>query len=209
MNLSKLFEIQRKLDDHIEREHPRQPGEERLAKKILALQVELGELANEWRGFKFWKVNPKPSESTFKSCSDEEAEHYFCEICHRSYSVEKAVDISFQCCSEGDMKPMKHCNPLLEEYVDCLHFILSIGLELGIQQVLLRDIPETKDITYQFLNLYGAIERLSECNRNHTYSEMFSVFIILGKQLGFNWEQIEQAYLEKNKINHERQANGY
>ncbi|MGG3951379.1 dUTP diphosphatase, partial [Geobacillus thermodenitrificans] len=48
MNLQKLFEMQRQLDEYIEREHPRQEGEDRLSKKILALMVELGELANEW-----------------------------------------------------------------------------------------------------------------------------------------------------------------
>jgi dimeric dUTPase (all-alpha-NTP-PPase superfamily) len=55
MNLQKLFELQRKLDEHIEQEHPRQEGEDRLAKKILALQVEIGELLNELpEVFKFW-----------------------------------------------------------------------------------------------------------------------------------------------------------
>jgi dimeric dUTPase (all-alpha-NTP-PPase superfamily) len=55
MDLSKLFQLQRQLDERIEREHPRQEGEDRLAKKILALQVELGELANELpEVFKFW-----------------------------------------------------------------------------------------------------------------------------------------------------------
>ena len=60
MNLAKLFELQRRLDEHIEREHPRKPGEDRLAKKILALQVELGELANRWRGFKYWSHDQEP-----------------------------------------------------------------------------------------------------------------------------------------------------
>jgi dimeric dUTPase (all-alpha-NTP-PPase superfamily) len=55
MNLQRLFELQRQLDAHIEKEHPRQEGEDRLVKKILALQVELGELANELpEVFKFW-----------------------------------------------------------------------------------------------------------------------------------------------------------
>ena len=40
MNLQRLFEMQRQLDAHIEKEHPRELGEDRLAKKILALQVE-------------------------------------------------------------------------------------------------------------------------------------------------------------------------
>lgn len=57
MNLQNLFELQKQLDEHIYEDHPVQDGEDRLAKKILALQVELGELANEWRGFKFWSNN--------------------------------------------------------------------------------------------------------------------------------------------------------
>jgi len=61
MNLKKLFELQRQLDERIEQEHPRHPGEDRLEKKILALAVEVGELANETRCFKFWSVKP-PSE---------------------------------------------------------------------------------------------------------------------------------------------------
>ncbi|MEK4091705.1 dUTP diphosphatase [Viridibacillus sp. FSL H8-0110] len=48
MNLTKLFEAQRELDLYIDQQHPVQPGEDRLSKKILALLVELGECANEW-----------------------------------------------------------------------------------------------------------------------------------------------------------------
>lgn len=29
------------------------------------------------------------------------------------------------------------------------------------------------------------------------------------QRLGFTWEQIEQGYLNKNKINHQRQSEGY
>lgn len=53
MNLIKLFEMQKVLDDRIVREK-RLEGRDTLPEKILALQVELGECANEWRGFKFW-----------------------------------------------------------------------------------------------------------------------------------------------------------
>ena len=60
MNITKLFEAQAELDAHITEQHPVKDGEDRLANKVLALQVELGELANEWRGFKFWSSNDKP-----------------------------------------------------------------------------------------------------------------------------------------------------
>ena len=49
MNLEKLFETQQALEEHINAQHPLQEGEDRLSEKILALQVELGECANEWK----------------------------------------------------------------------------------------------------------------------------------------------------------------
>ena len=46
-------------------------------------------------------------------------------------------------------------NPLLEEYVDCLHFILSIGLELVIDPTLNWDdiTTDESDITRKFLDI--------------------------------------------------------
>ena len=71
MNLQKLFEMQHKLDQHIEKEHPQQEGENRRRKKILALLVEIGELANETRCFKFWSVKPPaPRERQLEEAAD-------------------------------------------------------------------------------------------------------------------------------------------
>ena len=53
MNISELYEMQRELDNRICKEH-RLEGMNLVPSKILALQVELGELANETRCFKFW-----------------------------------------------------------------------------------------------------------------------------------------------------------
>nr|QRZ17779.1 dUTP diphosphatase [Virgibacillus sp. AGTR] len=44
---------------------------------------------------------------------------------------------------------------------------------------------------------------------DYIYRILFMQFIRLGEMLGFTTEQIEQAYLDKNKVNHERQANDY
>lgn len=182
MNLSKLFEMQRELDEHIEHEHPRKPKEDRLAKKILALLVELGELANEWRGFKFWSYDQKPRTKV-----------------HKTYTSVLGIEKNYS-------------NPLLEEYVDCLHFILSIGLELDIPEIYGT---ETKwdeltsvetDITQQFLLVFENVNTLVHVI---DWLNLFADFYILGELLGFTWEQIEQAYLEKNKVNHERQEAGY
>lgn len=212
MNLSKLFELQRKLDEHIEREHPRQDGEDRLAKKILALLVELGELANEWKMFKYWKVNPKSNVSKFTTCSNEEAEHYFCVTCHHNYSVEKAVDMDFVCpTDDNDLMPMKQVNPMLEEYVDCLHFILSIGLETGkYKEVEFQALyADEQDIVMQFNVLFDKVGDFYAYRTKGNYQIVLSLFLALGEMLGFTWSQVEEAYMRKNAVNHQRQENGY
>ncbi|MFD1450855.1 dUTP diphosphatase [Oceanobacillus sojae] len=196
MNLQKLFEIQAKLDEHIVKEKGLE-GQNLLDEKILALQVEIGELANEWRGFKFWSENqePKPPVHNWDVSEDGLTQEWLPEWGYESY-------------------------PLLEEYVDCLHFILSIGLELGIT---IDDVSEMGDYTEEtttktFISIYGDIESIINdletdiFNKfvKEDYATLLVRFIGLGElQLGFTWEQIEQAYLEKNKINHERQQNGY
>src|SRR5690625_3584703 len=116
MNLEKLFEIQAELDKRIVEKHGLQ-NEDLLDKKILALQVELGELANEWRGFKFWSEDQEPNICDLPkgTCTCRDCEMYYCDKVHESTVEAKNL----------------YVNPLLEEYVDCLHFILSIGLEIG------------------------------------------------------------------------------
>jgi dimeric dUTPase (all-alpha-NTP-PPase superfamily) len=79
LNLAKLFELQRQLDEHIEKEHPRQEGEDRLSKKIIAFMVELGELMNELpEVFKFW---------SYKKNNREKALEEFCDGLHFLLSI--------------------------------------------------------------------------------------------------------------------------
>ncbi|WP_432199562.1 dUTP diphosphatase [Anoxybacillus gonensis] len=198
MNLAKLFEMQRQLDEHIEKEHPRKPWEDRLAKKILALQVELGELANEWRGFKYWSNNQKPRIRAYDECP-----------CGTDYG---------SCDEYGCDDGLLTYNPLLEEYVDCLHFILSIGLELGMpHRLLLGNVQENEMLDDDFIALYDEVQALYHAYKRKPdkkvvriyYESVFEHFLALGKRLGFTWEQVEEAYMKKNAENHSRQERGY
>lgn len=173
MNLNELFVLQAKLDERIYKEHPPQEGEDRLAKKILALQVELGELANELpEVFKFWS--------------------------NKKNNYEKA----------------------LEELVDCLHFILSVGLELGMDEIADEldlkkfDFLTSNTILSCFIGLSYDIadfyyQRENDDMVPYLYEHILLEFAKLGKMLGLTWDEIEQGYLSKNKINHERQESGY
>jgi dimeric dUTPase (all-alpha-NTP-PPase superfamily) len=161
MNFKRLFELQKELDYRILDQHDLR-DKPLLQKKVLALQVELGELANETRCFKYWSEK-KPSD----------------------------VDT------------------ILEEYVDCLHFILSIGIEKDFTDVNLDVKHVDYPLTDHFLNLYIDVNDFVICSSKDQYLTLFEDFLSLGLSLGFNKEQIQDAYLKKNLTNHERQNTGY
>ncbi|WP_313800720.1 dUTP diphosphatase [Cytobacillus sp.] len=163
MNYQKLFAMQKGLDQHIESQHQLE-NEDLFDRKILALLVELGELANETRCFKFWSVKPSSSKET-----------------------------------------------ILEEFVDGVHFILSLGLECGFEQKI--DFIEKKEveesINDQFLIVFEKVSQFKKCKCLEKYQELFQAYIHLGELLGFHAEDIEKAYMDKNEVNYQRQKEGY
>ncbi len=212
MDLVKLFEMQDVLDERIKKEKGLE-GQDLLQEKILALNTELGELANEWRGFKFWSEVQK---------SRTKKRHYaHCHVCDgRGEDPLDSMEICSHC--EGDGKLLKKItNPLLEEYVDCLHFILSIGLglrlHLDLEEMEIDSDYTEERATETFNKMFSCISELKETASTgaredliEIYEITFNLFIGIGeKHLGFNIYQINQAYFEKNEINHQRQENGY
>lgn len=209
-------------------EHPELRGQNNLDWKLLALQVELGECANEWRGFKKWSKNQQPQTVilTTEGATNQNAVEYKCgdDECGFTFEANDGRlkdlwgDISEDCpiCINGQLYALRLKNPLLEEYVDCLHFILSIGLEIGDanfdvdsrNEYVKSDFGNRKmDITEQFVSLNWLVGCILE-NKIHYEQTLFEL-INLGEMLGFSWEQVEEAYNAKNKVNHERQNAGY
>ncbi|QCY75665.1 dUTP diphosphatase [Bacillus subtilis] len=186
MNLEKMFEMQKALDERIIKEKGLE-GQDLLPNLILALQVELAECANEWRGFKHWSNDREP---------------------RTKHPLETSPNGAFR----------KGGNPLLEEYVDCLHFILSIGNRLGwndtdtIDDVVVQHLISEKgfDTAKTFSCLLSIAYGFHFSNvEKRTYISLFTTFFELGNKLGFKWEQIEAAYMDKNAVNHQRQQEGY
>jgi dimeric dUTPase (all-alpha-NTP-PPase superfamily) len=206
MNLSKLFELQRQLDEHIMNEHPELRGKDNLQWKVLALQVELGELANEWRGFKKWSHDQEPRTKVKIPCRwcSGEGEGYFC---GNEYTGQKEQCIY---CEGTGVERVK--NPLLEEYVDCLHFVLSIGLDIEVSDEdieIALEIKENQTSQSTFDQFVLVMHWANSMHDDNYYHELLASFTVLGEMLGFTWEQIEEAYMKKNKKNHQRQDEGY
>jgi len=164
MNVEKLFDMQVALDRHIEEKHGLQ-NTDLIEKKILALLVELGELANETRSFKFWSL---------KGPADKES--------------------------------------ILAEYVDGVHFILSLGIACEFRETV-TDIADREDngqdLTSMFIKLYGDIVLFNQERTKSAYRQVFEDYLTLGNLLGFSGQDIERAYVNKNQINYDRQKQGY
>ncbi|MET3727558.1 dimeric dUTPase (all-alpha-NTP-PPase superfamily) [Fictibacillus halophilus] len=164
MKIVQLFSMQNKLNMRIVKEH-NLDNSSLFEQRRLAFLVELGELANETRCFKYWSKRP---------------------------ASEKEV--------------------ILEEYVDGLHFVLSIGLDLGFKEVEMTnevDLGEKMDkidINTLFLTLY---QSGSKSLSHEEFQSFFDTFLGLGVKLGFSIKEIEEAYFAKNRVNHERQDTGY
>lgn len=155
--------MQQALNVRIRTEHHLE-DEDLLSEQILALEVELGELANETRCFKYWS-----------------------------------------------QKPPADRDVILEEYVDGLHFILSIGLELEFNKNPLNFEyhREETSLVNQFQAVFDKITDLNKERSFACYEQLFREFLHLGRLLGFQNDEIEKAYFEKNQVNHRRQDEGY
>lgn len=182
MKLTELYKIQKQLRDHINYQ-----GEDRAKCLFMAFWVELGECANEWKGFKCWSEKRwQPRTKAVKAFNDG---------------------------PEGGF--ITTYNPLLEEYIDGFHFLLELGLEFNHKpSELWAYMPSIESLKWTALEqfdavLHGFIGFKAAPKEFILYEQLMQLYLGLGQLLGFSESQIREAYLTKNKINHERQESGY
>jgi dimeric dUTPase (all-alpha-NTP-PPase superfamily) len=107
----------------------------------------------------------------------------------------------------------------LVEYVDGLHFVLSLiidaveGDESIIEDVIIYEIErivlKPNALILEFNWLYKNVSLIHPGEDDTRFAHLLYRYLSLGNSIGFTDEQIEQAYFEKNKINHQRQEVGY
>ncbi|MFY3790456.1 dUTP diphosphatase [Ureibacillus sp. MALMAid1270] len=160
MELIELFSLQKELDAFIE--NSRDIHRDVFIEKGLALTIELAELANETRCFKYWSS---------KGPSEREV--------------------------------------LLEEFVDSIHFLLSLGNEKGYKIDRWPDVQQEVDLTKWFLKTQEVILSFIHNPEVDKYSQVWQYYSVLAYNLGFTFEDILAGYITKNEKNYERQRTGY
>lgn len=160
-NFKDLFDKQASLDKYIATNH-NVTYESTRKRRTLALLIELSELANSTRCFKYW--SNKPSEPK-----------------------ERVID----------------------EYADSLHFLLSLGIDLGIDNYEYDYLPRDEDLSSLFVKIYQLVSNFIDDRTNENYKEMFDLFLSIGEKLNFSINEIIDAYFSKLDVNYKRQDTNY
>ena len=119
------------------------------------------------------------------------------------------------------IKPLSAKSVITEEYIDALHFLLSIGLDLQQKQEMDLELvaqiskqEHSDDLSDHFLNIYQDAITLSKqldnkilCLKLHNI--LFIKFLLLAYLLDISPADLKSAYNYKHKINVTRQDNNY
>lgn len=194
MNFKKLQAMQLELDNSILSAKPQMTAEERFSKTLVALNVEVAEVANCAEHFKFWKDNKGKVDGKRFLKTGEEIYEYRCNRTNSLYTHAEA-----------------HKLTLVEECSDALHFILSLANQLNEQ---LLDVVERYDNFNQeewYLEILTDIKNMKwdENNKWRALRDLNIDFYHYYSSLGITTQELEQAYYEKNKVNYERLREGY
>ena len=202
MDFKKLQKMQAKLDEAILADKAPMTAEERFNKTLVALSVEIAEVANCAEHFKFWKDNKgKIDYDRFDVDWDYEGTPII-----GYYDCKEGVDYQISC-------EQAHHLTLIEECSDALHFILSLANQIDYKIVGLGKhfkISEDADSLEKNFLFLNYVIGSSEFKHFRTDLEMIiDVFFSYINQLGIAQQELERAYYDKNKINYERLENGY
>ena len=112
-------------------------------------------------------------------------------------------------------KKNKGKDHILEEACDTLHFILSLAIDkevdMNIEEKEIKELGEVDKIeTNELLAMSDFL--ISDCMIDNDWialKPVLTIMLIVLKRVGFDKEDLYNAYIEKNKVNHQRQDNNY
>ena len=161
LNLTELIALQAQLDERIMALHQEERQSTRI-KRVLALIVEINELANETRCFKYWSL-----------------------------------------------KGPSHKDVLLEEFSDTMHFVISLGIDLGFDTMIFHSNEDAVNLTQLFIDWINASTALVDHFDLEHFNQVGVLMTTMAKALNFDEKACIETYYVKNKTNHIRQSEAY
>ena len=161
IDFTSLFEKQALLDEEIAKKHNISYATTRKRRK-LSLLVEVGELANTTRCFKYWS-NKGPEEK------------------------ERVYD----------------------EFADALHFLLSLGIDIGVTNKSFDMETSELSLSELFIKMYDDILTFLKDANESNYKTCFKTLLNIASGLNMNKEDIFESYLKKLGVNYVRQETNY
>lgn len=180
MNFETIFEKQTLLDNKIRAKGNANDGT--IKETVIALLVEVGELANELRSFKHWSQDQEPrSEKALEEWAD--CLHFIA-----------SIGLHYEITGED-----------VQERFD------EIQSDLLILVGALGRIDKQDSLNKLIFDLFQFGPKLLYINERERleYFAFLDQLIMLGLLLGFDFGELEDAYHKKNNKNLERQENGY
>ena len=182
LNILDLKQKQEQLDTFIIQKHNLKKDDALIRKIRLALITEIGEMVNERPDiFKYWKKSATVDKDKFKE--------EYSDILHFALSIDNYTNQllnEFNSCTNCDdkAKVSNFLDKKINEKYECMEITID----------------DSTDIQYYVIQ---CIEKICNCD------EVLYNTLLLGRLLGITYEDIENEYNRKYKINIERQNNNY
>ena len=98
---------------------------------------------------------------------------------------------------------------VLDEYVDGLHFFLSLGIDINVSKKTYNYTKKADNLTKQVLETYRLASLFYKNQDEKSYIKAFQAFINIVPLLKVRWSTIEKAYYKKLGENYHRQDTNY
>lgn len=116
---------------------------------------------------------------------------------------------STRCFKYWSLKPSEPMERVLDEYVDGLHFFLSLGLDISTSKRIFNNTKHADNLTDQILLTYNLVAIFNKKRDEKSYTKAFQAFLNIIPLLHVRYGTIKNAYFKKLAENFDRQANKY
>ena len=114
-----------------------------------------------------------------------------------------------RCFKYWSNKPSESLERVLDEYVDGLHFFLSLGVDIKTSKKEYNRTKHMDNLTDQILLTYKLVSEFYKKQDDKSYQKAFQAFLNIIPLLKVRNQTIVNAYYKKLEVNYHRQETNY